>query len=200
MIVSGGHLIGIDHVETDGTSILGDGVKSPLSVNPDLVEYYSAGPGIDLVPTSGDTEIVNTDHIFYESAHFDVVGDEMSAYIGNNQYIKFEVPVEVKNLTIQVGRTDDESTVSRSQFEFVKLGEEEDSLDDVTVLNEDSVECLMFAPMRWPGSVTYQGSVTNDIATILGYSEEASTGPWISTESGSHLVTSEGKHLSFSIV
>lgn len=199
MIVSGGHLIGIDHVETDGVSIQGDGVLEPLQVNPDAIDYYSAGPGIAL--NEGDAiEIENTDHVFYESGYFDVVDDEMSAYIGNNRYIKFDVPEPVKKLTIKVFRTDDESTVSRTQFEFTKLGPESAELDDVTVLNEDDVECLMMAPMDWPGLVTYQGTVTNDIATIIGYSPIVPEGPILCTEDGTNIVTSDRQKIRYRIV
>ena len=200
MIVSGGHLLGIDHVETDGISILGDGVKEPLMVNPDGIEYYSGGPGIEIIPSIGDDTIVNTDHVFYESGYFDVVEDEMSAYIGNNRYIKFDVPEPVKKLTIKVFRTDDESTVSRTQFEFTKLGPESAEIDDVTVLNEDDVECLMMAPMDWPGLVTYQGTVTNDIATIIGYSPIVPEGPILCTEDGTNIVTSDRQKIRYRIV
>ena len=199
MIVSGGHLIGIDHVETDGVSILGDGVLEPLKVNPDAIDYYSAGPGIAF--NEGDAiEIENTDHVFYESGYFDVVDDEMSAYIGNNRYIKFDVPEPVKKLTIKVFRTDDESTVSRTKFEFTKLGPESAEIDDVTVLNEGDVECLMMAPMDWPGLVTYQGTVTNDIATIIGYSPIVPEGPILCTEDGTNIVTSDRQKIRYRIV
>ena len=202
MIVSGGHLIGIDHVETDGVSILGDGVLEPLKVNPDAIDYYSAGPGIAFNP--GDSiEIENTDHIFIDNnPEYIVSGDEMSAYLYNNRYSIFSVPEEVKKLTIKVFGTEDESTVSRTMFEFVKEGDAADDLEKVQVLGDDETECLMNAPMNWPGTVTYHGVVVNNIATILGYTsaDSGTVDPSsLITSSGDHLVTENGDYITFEI-
>lgn len=201
MIVSGGHLLGIDHVETDGISILGDGVKRPLEVNPDLLDFYSAGPGIALNEMGENVEIENTDHIFYEEPEYIVSGDSMSAYLNNNRYSKFSVPEEVKKLTIKVAGTDDESTVSKTMFEFLKEGEESAKLESVHVLGEDETECLMNAPMNWPGTVTYHGVVLNNIATILGYTSgnEVDEAGRLITDSGQYLVTDNGEYLTFEI-
>lgn len=201
MIVSGGHLLGIDHVETDGISILGDGVKRPLEVNPDLLDFYSAGPGIALNEMGENVEIENTDHIFYEEPEYIVSGDSMSAYLNNNRYSKFSVPEEVKKLTIKVAGTDDESTVSKTMFEFLKEGEESAKLESVHVLGEDETECLMNAPMNWPGTATYHGVVLNNIATILGYTSgnEVDEAGRLITDSGQYLVTDNGDYLTFEI-
>jgi hypothetical protein len=203
MIVSGGHLIGIDHVETDGVSILGDGVLEPLKVNPDAIDYYSAGPGIALNEKGDSIEIENTDHIFIDNnPEYIVSGDEMSAYLYNNRYSIFSVPEEVKKLTIKVFGTEDESTVSRTMFEFVKEGDTEDDLEKVQVLGDDETECLMNAPMNWPGTVTYHGVVVNNIATILGYTsaDSGTVDPSsLITSSGDHLVTENGDYITFEI-
>lgn len=202
MIVSGGHLLGIDHVETDGISILGDGVRVPLEVNPELLDFYSAGPGIALNEKGDNVEIENTDHIFYEEPEYIVSGDEMSAYLNNNRYSKFNVPEEVKKLTIKVYGTEDETTVSKTMFEFVKEGEESASLDSVSIFGTDDVECLMNAPMNWPGTVTYHGVVLNNIATVLGYTSGTSADHaygHLITSSGSALVNEHEQHLTFSI-
>jgi hypothetical protein len=87
-------------------------------------------------------------------------------------------------------------------FEFVKEGDTEDDLEKVQVLGDDETECLMNAPMNWPGTVTYHGVVVNNIATILGYTsaDSGTVEPSsLITSSGDHLVTENGDYITFEI-
>jgi hypothetical protein len=197
MIVSGGHILAIDGINT-GESILGDGLRTPLEVNPDIIEYYSAGPGIELNPSeSGYTEIENTDHVFYEECSGSIDGTTMTVSAGHDKYCKFGVPSSIEELHVIVGDTDDPSTVSKTQFEFTLP--EDTNLEDVYVLDSNEDECLMMSPMSWPGLVTYQGTVTNKIATIIGYSPVFYNGQWLSTDQEKILATDTGKKLKFHI-
>jgi hypothetical protein len=58
-------------------------------------------------------------------------------------------------------------------------------------------DCLYMCPMTWPGTVTYQGTVTNGIATIIGYSPAIYNGEVLSTDTGNLLTTSTGKHIKY---
>ena len=159
---------------------------------------YSAGPGIELhPPVSGFGEIENTDHVFYEECSGSISGALMTVYAGHDRYCRFEVPSTISALHIVVGDTDDWSTVAKTQFEFTLP--EDTILEDVCVLDENEDECLMMAPMSWPGLVTYQGTVTNKIATIIGYSPIFYNGQWLSTDQGQMLSTDTGKKLKFQI-
>lgn len=159
---------------------------------------YSAGPGIELhPPVSGFGEIENTDHIFYEECSGTIDGALMTISAANNRYCKFDVPSTISALQIVVGDTDDMTTISRTQFEFTLP--EDTILEDVYVLDENEDECLTMAPMSWPGLVTYQGTVTNKIATIIGYSPTFYNEQWLSTDRGQILSTDTGKKLKFQI-
>ena len=45
--------------------------------------------------------------------------------------------------------------------------------------------------------MTYQGTVTNKIANIIGYAPVEYNGKWLSTDEGDLLTTSEGKHIAY---
>ena len=192
MIVSGGHILAIDGINT-GVSVLGDGLRTPLEVNPEILEYYSAGPGIALHQGDEATEIENTDHIFYEVCSGTIDGTTMTVSAGHDRYCKLDVPSRITDLRIVVADTDDPTTVSKTMFEFTLPSDTK--LSDVYVENTSGGECPLMGPMYWSGDVTYQGIVTNKIATIFGYSPNEELGPVISVDDGVPLDAGNGDHI-----
>lgn len=192
MIVSGGHILAIDGINT-GVSVLGDGLRTPLEVNPEILEYYSAGPGIALHQGDEATEIENTDHIFYEVCSGTIDGTTMTVSAGHDRYCKLDVPSSITDLCIVVADTDDPTTVSKTMFEFTLPSDTK--LSDVYVENTSGGECPLMGPMYWSGDVTYQGIVTNKIATIFGYSPNEELGPVISVDDGVPLDAGNGEHV-----
>ena len=192
MIVSGGHILAIDGINT-GVSVLGDGLRTPLEVNPEILEYYSAGPGIALHQGDEATEIENTDHIFYEVCSGTIDGTTMTVSAGHDRYCKLDVPSSITDLRIVVADTDDPTTVSKTMFEFTLPTDTK--LSDVYVENTSGGECPLMGPMYWSGDVTYQGIVTNKIATIFGYSPNEELGPVISVDDGIPLDAGNGDHI-----
>ncbi len=192
MIVSGGHILAIDGINT-GVSVLGDGLRTPLEVNPEILEYYSAGPGIALHQGDEATEIENTDHIFYEVCSGAIEGTTMTVSAGHDRYCKLDIPSSITDLRIVVADTDDPTTVSKTMFEFTLPTDTK--LSDVYVENTSGGECPLMGPMYWSGDVTYQGIVTNKIATIFGYSTNEELGPVISVDDGVPLDAGNGEHI-----
>lgn len=192
MIVSGGHILAIDGINT-GVSVLGDGLRTPLEVNPEILEYYSTGPGIALHQGDEATEIENTDHIFYEVCSGTIDGTTMTVSAGHDRYCKLDVPSSITDLRIVVADTDDPTTVSKTMFEFTLPTDTK--LSDVYVENISGGECPLMGPMYWSGDVTYQGIVTNKIATIFGYSPNEELGPVISVDDGVPLYAGNGEHI-----
>lgn len=124
-----------------------------------------------------------------------VTGTTMTVFVDNSTYTRFAVPVSVETLFITLADRATTGNASRSMFEFTLP--ENTSLDTVRVLDSQENDCLTVSPMSWPGTVTYQGTVTNGIATILGYSPTKWNGQVLSTDDGKLLTTSTGKHIRY---
>ena len=124
-----------------------------------------------------------------------VSGTTMTVSVANGTYTRFDVPAAVKTLLVSTDDPATEGNVSRAMFEFTLP--ETTVLEDVRVVDGNENDRLSTAPMRWPGTVTYQGTITNGIATILGYSPVTYRGRWLSTDDDKILTTSTGKHIKY---
>lgn len=124
-------------------------------------------------------------------------GTTLTVNIEEGKYSRITVGSSITDLVIGVP-ADGPSTVGWFKFEFTLPSDTE--LERVSVLDSTGADCLMFAPMRWPGQVTYQGEVTNRIAKIIGYSPVVPEGPILCTETGTNIVTSDRKKIRYRIV
>ena len=127
-----------------------------------------------------------------------ISGTTMSVFVDNSTYTRFAVPVSVETLIITLADRATAGNVSRSMFEFTLP--EDTSLEHVSVLDATGSECLMFAPMTWPGLVTYQGEVIDSIAKIIGFSPVVPEENVLCTEDGTNIVTGDRKKLRYRIV
>lgn len=124
-----------------------------------------------------------------------VTGTTMYVNVDNSTYTRFSVPATITTLAIRLTDKAVSGNVSRSMFEFTLPADTE--LQSVRVLDMAENDCLYMCPMTWPGTVTYQGTVTNGIATIIGYSPAIYNGEVLSTDTGNLLTTSTGKHIKY---
>lgn len=113
---------------------------------------------------------------------------------GRYGYFANPIPDTVKQLIIQVlPPADNPDIVPRAMFEFMP----ESELDNVSVIDENEDVLPMASPMAWPAGVSYQGTVINGLANIIGYSHIKNNGKWLSTAQGDILVDSDGNHIAF---
>ena len=127
----------------------------------------------------------------------EVTGTSMTVFVANDTYTKFEVPATVKTLVVEMGTVAVTGPVSNSMFEFTLPSDT--ALETVVVVDGDGIDKTALAPMSWPGTVTYQGRITNGIANIIGYSPVIYNGQWLSTNNGQIITTSTGKHIKYAI-
>lgn len=127
----------------------------------------------------------------------EVSGTSMTVFVANDTYTKFEVPATVKTLVVEMGTVAVTGPVSNSMFEFTLPSDT--ALETVVVVDGDGIDKTALAPMSWPGTVTYQGRITNGIANIIGYSQVIYNGQWLSTNNGQIITTSTGKHIKYAI-
>lgn len=129
----------------------------------------------------------------------EIDGDMMIVELKNGRYGYFAnyepLPSNVKTLVIRVLPPENIHKVQRAMFEFTLPDDTE--LEEVRIVDENDNDCLMMSPMSWSGKVTYQGTVTNKIANIIGYAPVEYNGKWLSTDEGDLLTTSEGKHIAY---
>lgn len=142
----------------------------------------------------GDT---TTDVPEYETATGTVSGTTLAVDLTINRYTKFTVASTITDIVVNVP-ADGPDKVGWFRFEFTLP--EDTSLEHVSVLDSTGSECLMFAPMSWPGLVTYQGEVTDKIAKIIGYSPVLSEENVLCTDTGANIVTGDRKKLRYRIV
>ena len=124
-----------------------------------------------------------------------VSGTTMTVTVDDSTYTKFTVPATITDLVIKIETPKLTGHVSQSMFEFTLPSET--ALENVSVIDAQNNDRLMVSPMSWPGTVTYQGTVTNGIATIFGYAPDVHNGPWLHTSSGQFIGTSTGKKLKY---
>ena len=124
-----------------------------------------------------------------------VSGTTMTVHVANSTYTKFIVPATIETLLITIDDPAVTGNASRSMFEFTLP--EDAVLDSMRVINAQDIDCLSMAPMTWPGGVTYQGTVTNGIATVIGHAPMLYNKEWISTSDGNLLTTSSGQKLKY---
>jgi len=112
------------------------------------------------------------DRMIYVEPEGTVEGDTMTVTLADYTYSKFAVPGTVAELVLVMEHIDSEvnAPVAEAAFEFTLP--EISALEKVTVQEPEGVTCTEFSPMDWPGTCTYQGTVTNGIATIIGYTGE----------------------------
>ena len=96
-----------------------------------------------------------------------ISGTTMTVEVKNSTYTRFIVPPTIETIIVTIDDPATSGNVSKAMFEFTLP--EGTALNDVRVLDGDENDRLVTSPMRWPGTVTYQGTITNGIATILGY-------------------------------
>ena len=152
-------------------------------------------------PESADPEWVcigdTTNAPTYETVEGTLSGTTLTVDLKDNRYVKFDVDSTVTDLVVNVP-ADGPSNVGWFKFEFT-LPEDTD-LVRVSVLDSAGNECLVFAPMSWPGLVTYQGEVTDKIAKIIGYSPVVPEENILCTDTGANIVTGDRKKLRYRIV
>lgn len=124
-----------------------------------------------------------------------ISGTTMTVEVKNSTYTRFSVPPTIETIIVTIDDPATSGNVSKAMFEFTLP--EVTALNDVRVLDGDENDRRVTSPMRWPGTVTYQGTITNGIATILGYSPTKFNGEWLSTDNGKLLTTSTGKHIKY---
>lgn len=127
----------------------------------------------------------------------DISGTTMNVHVDNDTYTKFDVPATIKTLVIEMGNIATTGPVSNAMFEFTLPSNT--VLETVVVVDGDGSDKTALAPMSWPGTVTYQGRITNGIANIIGYSPVIYNGQWLSTDNGQIITTSTGKHIKYVI-
>lgn len=127
----------------------------------------------------------------------DISGTTMNVHVDNDTYTKFDVPATIKTLVIEMGNIATTGPVSNAMFEFTLPSNT--VLETVVVVDCDGIDKTALAPMSWPGTVTYQGRITNGIANIIGYSPVIYNGQWLSTNDGQIITTSTGKHIKYAI-
>lgn len=124
-----------------------------------------------------------------------ISGTTMTVEVKNSTYTRFSVPATIETIIVTIDDPATSGNVSKAMFEFTLP--EGTALNDVRVIDGDENDRLVTSPMRWPGTVTYQGTITNGIATILGYAPTKFNGEWLSTDNGKLLTTSTGKHIKY---
>lgn len=156
------------------------------------------------VPESADPEWVcigdtSTDVPKYVDVPGTVTGTTLTATLTHNRYAKLTVDNTITDIVINLP-AEDLPKVGWFKFEFTLP--EDTNLESVHVLDASGNDCLVFAPMSWPGLVTYQGEVTDRIAKIIGFSPEVpdTYGNNLCTETGANIVTGDGKVLQYRIV
>ena len=112
------------------------------------------------------------DRMIYVEPEGTVEGDTMTVTLADYTYSKFAVPGTVAELVLVMEHIDSElnAPVVEAAFEFTLP--EISALEKVTVQEPEGATCTAFSPMDWPGTCTYQGTVVNGIATIIGYTGE----------------------------
>ena len=173
----------------------------PVNGSPDPDHYME---WIWTTPESAEAEWVcigdtTTDVPKYETVTGTVSGTILTVSLTHNRYTKFTVASTITDIVVNVP-ADGPDKVGWFKFEFTLP--EDTSLEQVSVLDATGSECLMFAPMSWPGLVTYQGEVTDRIAKIIGFSPVVpdTYGNNLCTETGANIVTGDGKVLQYRIV
>lgn len=143
----------------------------------------------------GDT---TTEVPTYETVEGTVEDTTLTVGLTHNRYTKFDVASTITDLIINVPA--EGQKVGWFKFEFTLP--EDTELVRVSVLDSAGDECLVFAPMIWPGMVTYQGEVMDKIAKIIGYSPVVpdTYGNNLCTETGANIVTGDGKVIQYRIV
>lgn len=154
------------------------------------------------VPDSADPEWVcigdtSTDVPKYVDVPGTVTGTTLTATLTHNRYAKLSVDSTITDIEIKLP-TEDLPKVGWFKFEFTLP--EDTELESVHVLDASGNDCLVFAPMSWPGLVTYQGEVTDRIAKIIGFSPEVPEENVLCTEDGTNIVTGDRKKLRYRIV
>ena len=134
--------------------------------------------------------------------YVDVVGtvSETTLTVGltHNRYAKITVGNTITDLVINVPA---EVAPKVGWFKFEFTLPQDTVLENVQVVGPNGNDCLVFAPMSWPGLVTYQGEVTDGIAKIIGYSPAVpdTYENNLCTETGANIVTGDGKKLQYRI-
>ena len=141
----------------------------------------------------GDT---TTDVPTYVDVTGTVSDTTLAVDLEHNRYARIAVGSTITDLVVNVPADPDK--VGWFRFEFT-LPEDTD-LKRVSVLDATGSECLVFAPMSWPGLVTYQGEVTDRIAKIIGYSPVLPEENILCTDDGTNIVTGDRKKLRYRIV
>lgn len=171
----------------------------PISGSADPDHYME---WIWTVPESADPEWVcigdtSTDVPKYVDVLGTVTGTTLTATLTHNRYAKLTVDNTITDIVINLP-AEDLPKVGWFKFEFTLP--EDTSLEHVRVLNATGSECLIFAPMSWPGLVTYQGEVTDNIAKIIGFSPVLPEDNILCTDTGANIVTGNRKKLRYRIV
>ena len=141
----------------------------------------------------GDT---TTDVPTYVDVTGTVSDTTLTVNLEHNRYARIAVGSTITDLVVNVPADPDK--VGWFRFEFTLP--EDTALEHVSVLDATGSECLMFAPMSWPGLVTYQGEVTDKIAKIIGYSPVLPEENVLCTDTGASIVTGDRKKLRYRIV
>lgn len=140
---------------------------------------------------------MSTDVPKYVDVPGTVTGTTLTATLTHNRYAKLTVDNTITDIVINLP-AEDLPKVGWFKFEFTLP--EDTVLEHVRVLDATGSECLMFAPMSWPGLVTYQGEVTDKIAKIIGYSPVLPEDNVLCTDTGASIVTGDRKKLRYRIV
>ena len=117
----------------------------------------------------GDTSI-NLDELVITPVSGEISETTMSVFVADNTYTTFSVPAIIETLIISIDEQAISGNVSRSMFEFTVA--EDSILKNVIIQDTDGEICSSFNPMEWPDKCTFQGTVSNGIATVLGYGVE----------------------------
>lgn len=170
----------------------------PVNDSPDPDHYME---WIWTEPKSAEPEWVcigdTTDVPTYETVNGTVEDTTLTVGLTHNRYTKFNVASTITDIVVNVP-ADGPDKVGWFKFEFTLP--EDTSLEHVSVLDATGSECLVFAPMSWPGLVTYQGEVTDKIAKIIGYSPVLPEENVLCTDTGASIVTGDRKKLRYRIV
>lgn len=121
MIVSGGKLLAISKVRTDGTTVSGDGVKTPIGIHSDYkvdVSSYSVEAGNSNVIVDSAYDVVNKHITFRVSAQG---GGQGGATYEGEKY------VDVNNVTEKIGLVDSFIASASSGWNAMKTIKEKDA-------------------------------------------------------------------------
>lgn len=171
----------------------------PVSGSPDPDHYTE---WIWTEPASAEPEWVcigdtTTDVPKYVDVTGTVSGTTLSVDLEHNRYARITVGSTITDLVVNVP-AEESTLVGWFKFEFTLP--EDTVLENVQVVDSNGNDCLVFAPMSWPGLVTYQGEVTDKIAKIIGFSPVFEEGHVLGTDKGATLITGDHKKLRYRLV